>query len=335
MVMRRPGATTIAEVAERSGVSASTVSRVMNGRFAGDPAIAERVRVAAAELRYSPNHLARSFAMGQTSAIAFLVPDLANPSSQAVLASLSSAAAADGYRVLVADSAESAEDEPLLAADIRRRSDALVLCAPRMSETELIRCAESLAPVVLLNRACPGLPAPTLSVDSRAGFVSLTRHLYGLGHRRIAYVEGPEGVANRNRINGIGDFRAGVEDLDLVRVPGGGTSEDGLAAVDAVIASGVTAVLAFNDLVAVGLVHGLQERGVSVPGQVSVTGFDDIPFARFMSPSLTTESVPHQMLGQLGWARMSSLLRDENPDHDLVFQPRLELRRSTAAPSQT
>ena len=142
-------------------------------------------------------------------------------------------------------------------------------------------------------------------------------------------------MANRNRINWIGDFRAGVEDLDLVRVPGGGTSEDGLAAVDAVIAAEATAVLAFNDLVAVGLVHGLQERGVSVPGQISVTGFDDIPFARFMSPSLTTESVPHQMLGELGWARMSSLLRDESPYHDLVFQQRLELRRSTAAPSQT
>jgi LacI family transcriptional regulator len=331
VVVRRPGATTIAEVAERAGVSASTVSRVMNGRFAGDEEVAERVRTAAAELRYAPNHLARSFALGQTNAIAFLVPDLANPSSQAVLASLSKAAAADGYRVLVADSAESASDEPLLAMDIRRRSDAVVLCAPRMSDEELIRSAESLWPVVLLNRACPGLAAPTLSVDSRAGFESLTRHLYSLGHRRLAYVEGPEGVANRNRINGIGDFRAGVEDITLSRVAGGATSEDGLAAVERVLASGATAVLAFNDLVAIGVVHGLTERGVSVPGDISVTGFDDIPFARFMSPSLTTESVPHQMLGELGWARMRSLLKGDSPDHDIVFQPRLEVRRSTAA----
>ena len=332
MVTRRPDVTTIAEVAARAGVSASTVSRVMNGRFAGDPEVADRVRTAASELRYAPNHLARSFAMGQTSAIAFLVPDLANPSSQAVLAALSSAAAADGYRVLVADSAESATDEPLLAADIRRRSDALVLCAPRMSDAELIRSAEALAPVVLLNRACHGLPAPTLSVDSRAGFEHLTRHLYSLGHRRFVYVEGPDGVANRNRINGIGDFTATVQDLSLVRVPGGGTSEDGLAAVNEVVGTGATAAMAFNDLVAVGLVHGLLERGVAVPGDVSVTGFDDIPFARFMSPSLTTQSVPHQMLGELGWARMRALLRDEPPEHDLLIQPRLEVRRSTAPP---
>lgn len=332
MVTRRPGAITIAEVAERAGVSASTVSRVMNGRFGGEEVIAERVRAAAAELRYSPNHLARSFALGQTSAIAFLVPDLANPSIQAVLAALSTAASADGYRVLVADSAESADDEPLLAAEIRRRSDALVLCAPRMPDHELARVADTLSPVVLVNRSNPGVTAPTVSVDSRAGFATLARHLYSLGHRRFAYVTGPPGVATRNRVDGIADFTATVEDATVVKVDGGASSEDGVAAVGDVLASGATGVLAFNDLVAVGLVHGLTERGVRVPDDISVTGFDDIPFARYMSPSLTTESVPHQKLGELAWARMRALLNGSEPDHDVVFQPRLEVRRSTAAP---
>lgn len=330
MVTRRPGATTIAEVAERAGVSASTVSRVMNGRFGGDPAVAERVRQAAAELRYSPNHLARSFALGQTSAIGFLVPDLANPSIQAVLAALSKAAAGDGYRVLVADSAEAVDDEPLLAAEIRRRSDALVLCAPRMSDAELVRVAETLAPVVLVNRSNPGAAAPTVTVDSRAGFAALARHLCALGHRRLAYVTGPPGVATRNRVNGINDVVAEVDGVTVVRIEGGASSEDGVAAVEEVIASGATGVLAFNDLVAIGLVHGLTERGVRVPDDVSVTGFDDIPFSRYMSPALTTESVPHRKLGEMAWARMHALLRGTEPDHDVVFQPRLEVRRSTA-----
>lgn len=330
---RRGGATTtIAEVAERAGVSASTVSRVMNGRFGGDAAVAERVRLAAAELRYSPNHLARSFALGQTSAIAFLVPDLANPSFQGVLAALSKAASADGYRVLVADSAESADDEPLLAAEIRRRSDALILCAPRMPDDELARVVDSLAPVVVVNRSNPGVSAPTLSVDSRAGFAALARHLYQLGHRRLAYVAGPPGVATRNRVNGIADFTSTVDDATVTRIGGGAASEDGVAAVEDVIASRATAVLAFNDLVAVGLVHGLSERGVRVPDDISVTGFDDIPFARFMSPSLTTESVPHQKLGEMAWSRMHALLTGTDPDHDVTFQPRLEVRRSTAPP---
>lgn len=331
-VARRTRATTISEVAQHAGVSPATVSRVMNGRFLGEPAIADRVRASALELDYSPNHLARSFALGQTNAIGFVVPDLANPSFQAVLTGLSKAAGADGYRVLVADSAESAEDEPLLAADVRRRCDAIVLCAPRMPEDALARTAEALGPLVLMNRSSPAVSAPTLSVDSRSGFESLVRHLYTLGHRRMAYVEGPDGVANDNRLRGIGDFRQTVKDLTVVRVPGGAGSESGLSAVDGVAASGATAALAFNDLVAVGLVHGLVEQGIRVPDDISVTGFDDIPFARFMSPSLTTVSVPHEVLGVLAWSRMQALIAGTTPEHDVVFQPRLEVRRSTAPP---
>lgn len=329
---RQTRATTIAQVAQHAGVSPATVSRVMNGRFLGEPAVADRVRASAAELSYSPNHLARSFALGQTNAIAFLVPDLANPAFQAVLSGLSKAAGAAGYRVLVADSAESAEDEPLLAAEVRRRCDALVLCAPRMAEDELVRATSTLGPVVLMNRLSTQVTAPTLAVDSRAGIQALAQHLYGLGHRRLCYVEGPDGVANENRRSGIAGFLRHVDDVELVSVPGGAGSEGGLAAVPAVIDAGVTAVLAFNDLVAIGLVHGLVERGVRVPDDISVTGFDDIPFARYMSPSLTTASVPHEVLGALAWTRMQSLIDGVVPEHDVVFQPRLEVRRSTAPP---
>ena len=310
-------------------MSPATVSRVMNGRFFGEPQIAERVRAAARELDYSPNHLARSFAMGQTNAIAFLVPDLSNPTFQAVLTSLSKAAAEDGYRVLVADSAESAEDEPVLAAEIRHRCDALVLCAPRMTDDALGTATSTLGPVVVLTRASPASSAPTLAVDSRAGFERLAHHLHALGHRHLAYVEGPEGPANENRLRGIDDVRNSVGDLTVDRIPGGANSQSGLDAVDAVTRTGATAVLAFNDLVAIGLLHGLTKKGIRVPEDISITGFDDIPFARFMSPALTTASVPHEALGALAWNRMRSLIDGETPDHDVMFQPRLELREST------
>lgn len=330
---RKSAATTIAEVALHAGVSPATVSRVMNGRFQGEPAIGERVRASAAELNYSPNHLARSFVLGQTNAIGFLVPDLGNPMFQAVLSGLSKAAGAAGYRVLVADSVESPDDEPELAADLRRRCDALVLCAPRMSEDELIRATTTLGPVVLMNRQSTQVTAPTLSVDSSAGIRALAQHLYSLGHRRIGYVEGPDGrISNQKRRSGIADFLRDATDVELVSIPGGAGSPGGLAAVPAVIESGVTAVLAYNDLVAIGLVHGLVERGIRVPDDISVTGFDDIPFARYMSPSLTTASVPHEVLGGLAWNRMQSLIDGVMPEHDVVFQPRVEVRRSTAAP---
>jgi LacI family transcriptional regulator len=328
----RTRATTISEVARHAGVSPATVSRVMNGRFLGEPEVADRVRASAAELSYSPNHLARSFALGQTSAIAFVVPDLTNPGFHAALTGLSKAAAVDGYRVLVADSAESTTDEPLLAAETRRRCDAIVLCAPRMDEDELVRTAEALGPLVLLHRSSSRVAAPTLSVDSAAGFESLAQHLYSLGHRRMVYVEGPAGVANENRVKALTDFERSVAGVEIVRVPGGARSEDGLGAVERVRATGATAALAFNDLAAIGLVHGLQESGVRVPEDISVTGFDDIPFARFMSPSLTTASVPHEVLGELAWTRMRSLIHHEPVDHNVVFQPRLEVRKSTAPP---
>lgn len=329
---REAQTTTISTVAEHAGVSPATVSRVMNGQFHGSAEVAERVRASAAALSYSPNQRARSFASGQTKAIAFLVPDLANPVFQASLKGLSDAASAAGYRVLVADSAESAADEPLLAEDIRHRADALVLCAPRMPDEELRRVTAELAPVVLLNRTSPGISVPTVAADSRVGFESLAHHLYDLGHRRLVYVEGPDEIANGSRRAGIREFCATRPDVTVDRIGGGASIESGLESVHAVIDSGATAVLAFNDLVAIGIVHGLIERGISVPDDISVAGFDDVLVSRFLTPSLTTASVPYRTLGKLAWDRMRALIDGETPDHDILVLPRIEERRSTAAP---
>jgi LacI family transcriptional regulator len=330
-VARSSGAATIAEVAKRAGVSPATVSRVMNGKFGGEPVIAERVRRAAEDLSYSASHLARSLALGRTRAVAFVVPDLANPAFQAMLSSLSKAAAKDGYRVLVADSAESPDDEPLLVAEVRGRCDAIVLCAPRMSDAELVQLGGGLRPLVLINRPDSRLEAPSLSIDYQSGIRNLVRHLYDLGHRHLVYLDGPpESVSNRDRQAGLAEMQRIHGDLVVDRVPAGASSESGAAAAAAVQASSATAAVAYNDLVAIGLMNGLLERGVRVPEDISVTGFDDIPFARYTTPSLTTASVPHEELGVQAWQRMRALLADETPGHDVVFQPRLEQRASTA-----
>jgi LacI family transcriptional regulator len=334
-VKRRSGAATISEVAKQAGVSPATVSRVMNERFFGDAQIAERVLAVAAELAYSPSHLARSLALGQTSAVGFVVPDLANPAFQAMLSSLSKAAAKDGYRVLVADSAESPEDEPPLVGEIRRRCDALVLCAPRMSDAQLEGMAGSLRPLVLMNRENRRVDAPSLSIDYRVGIQDLVQHLYDLGHRHVVFLEGPaSSVSNSQRLEGLAEFERSVGDLKIERMPGGAASEDGVAAAERVQDSGATAALAFNDLLAIGLIGGLAALGVRVPDDISVTGFDDIPFAAFSAPALTTVSVPNEELGRQAWARMQSLIAGQTPDANLVFHPRLVVRASTAAPAR-
>lgn len=329
-VTKRAGAATNAEVARRAGVSPATVSRVMNGRFGGAPEVADRVRATAAELGYSPNGLARALALGRTQAIAFVVPDLANPAFQQILSGLSKAAAVEGHRVLVADSAEVADDEPLLALETRRRCDALVLCAPRMSEERLADLIQSVHPLVLVNRSMPEAKVPSLSIDYGSGMNNLASHLHGLGHRRIAYLAGTgNSVSNRRRLRGLDVFSATHPDVEVLRLGCGVTSEDGRRVADDVIATGVTAVIAFNDLVAIGLVHRLGELGVDVPGELSVTGFDDIPFARYNVPPLTTASVPYELLGAESWRRLHALLRGETPDYDVTYQPRLVLRNST------
>ena len=319
---------TIAHVAEAAGVSRATVSRVMNGLETVDPEIGRRVREAAERLNYTPSTVARSLAMGRTQTVAIVVPDLANPMFQETLRGLSRAAAKADYRVLVADSIENPDEEVILAREARRRCDALVLVSPRMDSAVLGELLPELAPVVLVNRESPVRGVPSLAVDYGAGIRAIVAELRRLGHRRIAYLAGPDGsYGNRARLDALHHLLE-PDSPEIVEVPCGAMFEDGYRARDTVLATGATAAVCFNDLVALGLLGALHEAGVDVPGRLSVTGFDDIPFARFASPALTTASVPQTQLGEQAWARLWSVLCDEEPEHDVTVTPRLEVRAS-------
>ncbi|MCU1528192.1 MAG: LacI family transcriptional regulator [Frondihabitans sp.] len=321
-------------VAELAGVSVSTVSRVMNLNSTVDPEIAKRVRQAALTLNYAPSPLARSLVLGRTMTVAILVPDLANPTFQSMMRGVGRAAARDGYRILVADSIETISEESILALEMRRRCDAIVLCAPRMPEEELGALLPELAPVVLINRENAGTTTPVLTADYEAGIRPLADHLYGLGHRRLAYLEGnPESASNRSRARGLEAFATAHPGVEVVTLACGTSFENGYDRAGEVARSGATGVLAFNDLVAMGLLSGLTELGVKVPDDISITGFDDIPFARYTTPPLTTASVPVVELGEQAWKRLVAVIRSETPAVDVNYQPRLEIRGSTASVS--
>lgn len=326
----------IADVAVKAGVSHATVSRVMNGNFTVDPDIAARVRAAAVELKYQPNPVGRSLALGKTDTIGIVVPDLANPTFQAILRGLSRAAAMDGYRVLIADSFEVSSEESILAGEARRRCDGLVLCAPRMSDAELEEIVPSLHPLVLINRSTSAEGVPSLVVDYGQGVQDLAEHLAGLGHTRLAFLAGPpRSASNALRLEGLEAFKAAHPEVDVRMLEGGSDFDTGHEAVDAVLDSGATGILAFNDLVAMGLMSGLHERGVNVPGDISVTGFDDIPFAKYTTPGLTTAAVPITELGQEAWQQLRALIRKEASDTPgSRYQPRLEVRASSG-PART
>lgn len=321
--------TTITAVAARAGVSLATVSRVMNGNASVDQALAERVRAAAAELNYSASPLARSLVLGKTNTIAVVIPDLGNPSFHAILRGLSRAAAANGYHILIADSAESVAEEIVLAVETRRRCDGLVLCAPRMPEADLVRLVEELKPVVLINRDVGSPDTPVVVTDHRTGLTELLNLLHGYGHRSMVYLAGPSGSAsNALRVAAVHDFGHDHPDVQVQILPGGVTFEDGHAAAVRVLDSSATAVLAFNDLLATGLIGALEDRGARVPEHLSVVGFDDIPFARYLTPPLTTASVPSAELGRHAWQQMWDLLNDRPPGHAIFLRPRIESRGS-------
>lgn len=325
---------TMAQVARHAGVSQASVSRVLNGVATVDPTIAAKVNRAVAELKYSPSEAARSLVRGSSKTIALLVPDLENPMFQGILKGLTLAAARDGYRVLVADSAESVGVESEIAVKARATCDALVLVSPRMPDAELRDLIARTAPVVVVNRALTGAQAPLLSVDYASAAKELGTHLMGFGHRRIAYAAGPPlSFANELRAQGLGELTRAHQDLEIVTVPAGSSMEAGYDCADAILETGATAVIAFNDLVALGLMSRLREVGVAVPEQLSVVGMDDIPQSRFAAPPLTTMSVPRIEIGRQAWSRMSESLAGEDTAHPMYYRPVLIARGSSGPAS--
>lgn len=325
------GRATIAMVAARAGVSRATVSRVMNGQTSVGPELAARVRSAARALGYEPSAVAQSLARGRTGLVGFVVPDLANPMFQAVLRGVSDGAGTSAHRVLVADSHEIRDEEPILAREVRRRCDALVMCSPRMPDELLAELLPSLQPFVLVNRRVEGLAAPTVSIDHASGMRAIAQHLTTLGHQRVAYLAGPPtSAANLERLEAL---RGAAEArFSLAEIEAGAMFSDGFDTADRALALGVTAIICYNDLVAYGALARLHELGMPVPGSVSVTGFDDIPFARYATPSLTTVTVPQDDLGREAWERTAALLAGQQPPADLLFTPRLVVRASSGRP---
>jgi LacI family transcriptional regulator len=200
-----------------------------------------------------------------------------------------------------------------------------------MSDAELEEIAPSLRPLVLINRTTAAADVPSLVVDYGQGVQAIAGHLVELGHTRLAFLAGPPRSASNNlRLQGLEAFKAAHPQVEVTMLEGGSDFDTGHGAVDAVLESGATGILAFNDLVAMGLMSGLHERGLDVPGDISVTGFDDIPFAQYTTPALTTAAVPITELGAQAWHQLRALIRNEESQAPgSRYQPRLEVRAST------
>jgi len=316
---------TIRDVAHASGVHVSTVSRTFSAPHLVNAETRTRVLAAAEKLDYRPNRAARSLKTGRTNNIGLIVADLANPFFPPLIKAAQAAARRQDYHLFVADTGEDPTEEENLVLAFSKQVDGIVLCSPRLSNKALEKLSERVS-FVLVNRRLRGLT--TVVMDVAHGARVAMEHLLRLGHRRVALVTGPAGSWTSGEIR---KAVAEIPGLDTVVIgPNSPTEEGGIAAAAKVAEAGVTGVLAYNDLVAIGLIGGLEVLGVDVPGDVSVIGFDDSITGRLHRPKLTTVAMPASDAG-----RMAVDLLIQSMSATTVLETHLVVRDSTAPPRKT
>lgn len=295
-------AVTIRDVARVSGFSVATVSRVLNGSGPVADATRRRVREVAASLRFSPNVAARSLSTRRTHTLGVLLPDLHGEFFSEVIRGVDQAAQAHGYHILVSSSHNAPAEISAALATMRGRVDGVAIMSPVIDARTLAAELPSSLPLVLLNCAGGQEDVDSLDIDNHGGAQAMTRHLLSLGRRRIAFIRGPGGNADAEaRLRGYRDAlrEAGVAPLGEWVFDGDFGEGAGIAAVGRLLATEPRpdALFASNDVMAIAAISALREAGVRVPEEVAVTGFDDIPIARYMHPALTTVRVDIAGLG--------------------------------------
>lgn len=276
-------AVTIKDVAAAAQVSVSTVSRAFTAPGQVGAATLTRIRQVAAELGYTPNTAARSLRGGGTATLGVILPDISNPFFPPIFKAMQARARNLGYTLLVVDSDEREADEAQATAAIARKVDGLLVWASTRADEHLTALAREL-PLVLGNRHVPGVGE--VHVDLSEGLDQAAEHLRALGHTRCAFVDGSRTEASRGKSIRESFAEQGLS-VDVLG-PYEPRFETGLHAATLVAAEDVTAVVAHNDLVALGVLHQLAKLGVDVPRDVSVIGIDDTLLASTSTPSLTT-----------------------------------------------
>ncbi|MBL7497354.1 LacI family DNA-binding transcriptional regulator [Frankia sp. CNm7] len=327
-----PRVVTIYDVARSAGVAASTVSRAFSRPGRVNAATAERIRRIADELGYRANPVARALSTARTNMIAVVILDIANPFYAEIVRGAQAAAAAAGYTVVLADAQESDRLERSALERAVTAVDGIVLASSRMSDSA-IRMISKQKPVVVLNRAV--VDVPCVVTDNARGARLALEHLGALGHDHVTYVAGPEASwADGMRWRSLREAAAELS-LRVRRIgPFAPDVPGGIRAAEQLAAAPVSAVVAYNDQLAIGLVQGLATRGIRVPGEVSVIGFDNIAAAGLVTPGLTTVAAPLYALGVTATRHVLSMIEGGrgHTGPPAVLPVRLMARSSTAEP---
>lgn len=273
-------------VARAAGVSVSTVSRALSRPDLVRESTRQRVLAIAAETGYQANASARALATGRSMAFALLVPDIVNPFFPELIRAAEDRAQQAGYSLLLCETGEHADREQRLLSRVTGQVDGVVVCSPRSPATGLIQVAREV-PTILVNRVIRQISS--VSCLAGPGITKLVSHLAELGHRKIAYLQGPRASwSNWERLSAVRNAARAHRVKLHVLGPYPPTLEGGYKAAENIVGTGATAALAFDDVTAMGVVGRLSDLGLHVPNDVSVTGCDDILYAALSSPPLTT-----------------------------------------------
>jgi LacI family transcriptional regulator len=331
---------TIQEVARRAKVSKATVSRVLNGSAPVTQQTRKRVLDIIEELNFQPDTLARALATKRSGGIGVTVNDLGSPFYGAVLRGIESVLNASGMHLLVSSGhADALAERQAVEFLRRRRADALIIQADATPPQDLVEWASQDVPVVIFGRDVPAISERCVCLDSELGGVMATRHLLEAGHRRVAHISGPLAIPDSQaRLQG---YRRALEEAGLVcdeRLVATGDFREtgGYEATQTLLSRGAsfTAIFVGNDQMAVGALDALTEAGVRVPDDVSLIGFDDIMFAKYLSPKLTTIRQPLFEMGRAAAQLALELLTKKETGVNSKFEPELVMRQSVKTINQ-
>jgi LacI family transcriptional regulator len=340
-MLRKPG---ITDVAKLAGVSTATVSRWLNGSIQLPAATAERIRFAVGELKYQPHAQARRLSRGKADAIGVIVPDIANPFFALLAGEAERVAVAAGYDVVIWSSRNQIERE--IACFDRLAAgyiDGLLLITNHEDDGRLAeRVAASPRRVVIVDEDVPETSVPKIFVENELGGYFATRHLIERGHARIAHIGGPRGVMSAiERAHG---WRRALADADIAMPQDWhvfSEYEIEPARADAAVLFHLdprpTAVFAGSDAIALGVMYQARDRGVAIPTELSLVGFDGMPITELLGPPLTSVGQPIDGLGRLGAERLLAMIDGGAPTttEETRLPVKLVERGSVAAPRET
>ncbi len=330
--------TSIKDIARLANVSHSTVSRALKDSPLINPETADRVKRIAREVGYRPSAVARGLVTRRTMMIGVVVTTVSDPFISEVVGGIEDAARRSGYSVYLAESGADPDRETgVVRSFAERRVDGIVVTASRVGALYTPLLEEMGVPIVLVNNQHPGEFVHSIIIDNVVGSRLVTDYLIGLGHRKIGYLGDRFGYqSDTERFAGYREAldRHGLPFLPEFFVEGDGKAEGGLAGAEELLSrpEPPTAIVCYNDMTAMGALRAAYRRGVRVPADLSVTGFDDLAIASFFTPPLTTVRQPMRQMGRLATETLLSLMAHRAAGATVRVPAELVVRESTAPP---